>query len=114
VFAALEHKVQLLETTLKGHSDRLSDLENLGPEHGRLHDQLPILVSRLSDHIAANDDVVINIEGIKDSSHDHSMTDGMAVSFVDEQDCGFFGRCTQKQARITSWVAWLIFTFLVV
>ena len=114
MFAALEHKVQLLETTLKGHSDRLSDLESLRPEHGRLHDQLPILDSRPSKHIVANDDVVINIEGIKDSSHDHNMTDGMAVSFVDEQDCGFFGRCTQKQARITSWVARLIFTFLVV
>ncbi|KAJ3460853.1 hypothetical protein MRS44_011720 [Fusarium solani] len=36
-------------------------------------------------------DVIVNIEGCHDSSIDQSMTDGMAVSFVDEQDCGFFG-----------------------
>ena len=100
MFAALEHKVQSLETTLRGHSNRLSDLENVRPEHRRLHDQLPLVDNRPSDHPVANNDVVINIEGLKDSSNDHSMTDGMAVSFVDEQDCGFFGRWIQKRARI--------------
>ena len=35
--------------------------------------------------------VVVNIDGIQDPPTDHSMTDGMAISFVDEQDCGFFG-----------------------
>ena len=99
MFAALEHKVQLLETTLKGHSDRLDDLENVRPEQSRSQDQqhqLPIVDNRPPDNFLENDDVVINIDGIKDSSNDHRMTDGMAVSFVDEQDCGFFGRCAQK------------------
>ena len=105
MFAALEHKVQLLETTLKSHSDRLHDLENVRPEHRGLQDQqdqLPIVDSRPSDNFVENDDVVINIDGIKDSSNDHRMTDGMAVSFVDEQDCGFFGKCAQKRASIAS------------
>ena len=105
MFAALEHKVQLLEATLKGYGERLQDLENVRPEHRGLQsqqDQLPIVDSRSSDNFVENDDVVINIDGIKDSSNDQRMTDGMAVSFVDEQDCGFFGRCTQKRASITS------------
>jgi hypothetical protein len=41
---------------------------------------------------APEEGVVINIEGIRDPPVDNSMTDGMATSLVDEQDCGFFGK----------------------
>jgi len=46
--------------------------------------------------------VVVNVEGNQDLPTDHSMTDGMAISFVDEQDCGFFGERTNHSISFIS------------
>ncbi|CAG9939071.1 unnamed protein product [Clonostachys rosea f. rosea IK726] len=35
--------------------------------------------------------VIVHPEGIEDAPTEQSMTDGMALSFVNEEDCGFFG-----------------------
>ncbi|EEU34766.1 uncharacterized protein NECHADRAFT_44681, partial [Fusarium vanettenii 77-13-4] len=77
LFAALETRVKLLETKLELQNGRLA---------ARRTDDVH------QDSLACrSSDVIVNIEGCHDSSIDQSMTDGMAVSFVDEQDCGFFG-----------------------
>ncbi|XEV02970.1 hypothetical protein FSHL1_008257 [Fusarium sambucinum] len=97
LFATLEHKVKLLEASLENHNNRLNRLEKTQPKPLTLHDKHSAADERQQengvsdDDITVNDDVVINIEGINESSTSQSMTDGMAVSFVDEQDCGFFG-----------------------
>ncbi|KAG8352663.1 hypothetical protein FVEN_g9299 [Fusarium venenatum] len=97
LFATLEHKVKMLEASLETHNNRLNHLEKAQPKPLALYDK-PLAADSLQpengvsdDGITIDDDVVINIEGIKESSTGQSMTDGMAVSFVDEQDCGFFG-----------------------
>ncbi|KAH8738453.1 fungal-specific transcription factor domain-containing protein [Ilyonectria robusta] len=84
LFTALEEKVRILEVTVKHQGQRLTEVEACRPngaDPGRPATQLPILPSN----------VVVNVEGIQDQTTDQSMTDGMALSFVDDQDCGFFG-----------------------
>lgn len=70
--------------TVKHQGQRLTEVEACRPngaDPGRPTTQVPILPSN----------VVVNVEGIQDQTTDQSMTDGMALSFVDDQDCGFFG-----------------------
>ncbi|KAJ4169167.1 hypothetical protein NW754_011101 [Fusarium falciforme] len=109
LFAALETRVKLLETKLELQNGRLAAVESDARRKtgGARQGSLDLRTGRLStedDHAqrrsdeahqdslaCRSSDVIVNIEGCHDSSIDQSMTDGMAVSFVDEQDCGFFG-----------------------
>ncbi|RGP72628.1 hypothetical protein FLONG3_6636 [Fusarium longipes] len=88
LFAALEAKVKLLETNLEQHNSRLDTVESKLLEPGTLqqHGQLPTHPCN-----AQSDNLVVNIDEIRESGADQHTTDGMAVSFVDEQDCSFFG-----------------------
>ncbi|KAF5712451.1 C6 transcription factor [Fusarium globosum] len=85
IFAALEAKVKLLEANIEQHNVRLSLVEGtLKTSEGSRQDvTLPL------HHQPGN--VVVNIDEMPENGAGQSMTDGMAVSFVDEQDCGFFG-----------------------
>ncbi|KAF4335206.1 hypothetical protein FBEOM_10950 [Fusarium beomiforme] len=87
LFAALEAKVKLLETNLEHHSSRLNIVENKlsRPDTLQQDVQLPI-----QTQVTKPGSLVVNIDEIREGSVGQSMTDGMAVSFVDEQDCGFF------------------------
>lgn len=87
----MEAKVRLLESNIDQHNLRLNTVESrvLRPETSRQDVQLPI---QTQDSRPGN--LVVNIDEIQDTDAGHSMTDGMAVSLVDEQDCGFFGRST--------------------
>ncbi|WXC64836.1 hypothetical protein SNK03_010647 [Fusarium graminearum] len=81
LFAALEAKVNLLEANVQKHDVRLLVVEESISKIGNG----PIA------HHPKSGDVVVNIERMDESCTDQNNTDGMAVSFVDEQDCGFFG-----------------------
>jgi hypothetical protein len=89
VFARLEDRVRLLEATVRQQDSRLRAVEN-GKTKDSSHGTEPAPAVD-SDLTAPGGGVVINIEGIQDPSTASSMTDGMATSLVDEQDCGFFG-----------------------
>ncbi|RTE73557.1 hypothetical protein BHE90_012026 [Fusarium euwallaceae] len=109
LFAALETRVKLLETKLELQNGRLTAVESdarrrtggarqgsLDLRPGRLstedgHGQRRTDEAHQDSLECRSSDVIVNIEGCHDSSIEQSMTDGMAVSFVDEQDCGFFG-----------------------
>ncbi|KAM0387423.1 hypothetical protein ACHAQC_010792 [Fusarium culmorum] len=82
LFAALEAKVNLLEANVQKHDGRLLVVEESISKIGNG----PIT------HDPKSGDVVVNIDGMDESCADQNNTDGMAVSFVDEQDCGFFGK----------------------
>jgi hypothetical protein len=82
----LEAKVKLLETNIEQHNGRLNLVESTLKNSGSLRQDVVLPLH----HQPGN--VVVNIDEIRESSVGQSMTDGMAVSFVDEQDCGFFGR----------------------
>jgi hypothetical protein len=43
--------------------------------------------------------VIVHPEGIEDAPTEQSMTDGMALSFVNEEDCGFFGKSLSQDPR---------------
>lgn len=45
---------------------------------------------------------MVSVEGIQDLPTDRSQTDGMALSFVDDQDCGFFGKHRDVKGRHSS------------
>ncbi|CZS83275.1 unnamed protein product [Fusarium graminearum] len=81
LFAALEAKVNLLEANVQKHDGRLLVVEESISKIGNG----PIA------HHPKSGDVVVNIDRMDESCTDQNNTDGMAVSFVDEQDCGFFG-----------------------
>ncbi|KAJ3547069.1 hypothetical protein NM208_g1698 [Fusarium decemcellulare] len=85
LFTALETRVKLLEFKLEQQNERLTTVEGDARRSTRQVRQDSLEVRPQSS------DVVVNVEGIRDSSIEQSMTDGMAVSFVGEQDCGFFG-----------------------
>ena len=102
----METRVKLLETKLELQNGRLAAVESDarrrpgGARQGSLElrpDRLLTEDAQRTDDVhqdslpCRSSDVIVNIEGCHDSSIDQSMTDGMAVSFVDEQDCGFFG-----------------------
>lgn len=82
LFAALEAKVNLLEANVQKHDGRLLVVEESISKIGNG----PIA------HHPKSGDVVVNIERMDESCTEQNNTDGMAVSFVDEQDCGFFGK----------------------
>ncbi|KAI3585563.1 fungal-specific transcription factor domain-containing protein [Fusarium oxysporum f. sp. albedinis] len=85
IFAALEAKVKLLETNIEQHNGRLNLVESTLKSSGSLRQDVVLPLH----HQPGN--VVVNIDEIPENGAGQSMTDGMAVSFVDEQDCGFFG-----------------------
>lgn len=77
----------MLETTVQQHDRRLANVEssNREPSH-RLDDD-----TELTENSNVPNSVVVSLEGLQDPRVDRSMTDGMAISFVSEQDCGYFG-----------------------
>ncbi|KAF5235599.1 hypothetical protein FAUST_6967 [Fusarium austroamericanum] len=81
LFAALEAKVNLLEANVQKHDGRLILVE----------DSISKIGNGPIAHHPKSGDVVVNIDRMDESSTDQNNTDGMAVSFVDELDCGFFG-----------------------
>ncbi|KAF5579854.1 hypothetical protein FPCIR_10919 [Fusarium pseudocircinatum] len=85
MFAALEAKVKLLETNIEQHNIRLNLVEGTIKTSGSSSQDVTLPLH----HQPGN--VVVNIDEIPENGAGQSMTDGMAVSFVDEQDCGFFG-----------------------
>jgi hypothetical protein len=85
MFAALEAKVKLLETNIEQHNIRLNSVEGSVKASGGSRQDVTLPLH----HQPGN--VVVNIDEIPENGAGQSMTDGMAVSFVDEQDCGFFG-----------------------
>lgn len=86
LFAALEAKVNLLEANVHKQDGRLTLVENSISKSGGIRQ------NDLDTHQPKSGDVVVNIDRMEENSADQSNTDGMAVSFVDEQDCGFFGK----------------------
>lgn len=88
IFAALEAKVKLLETNIEQHNVRLNLVEGTLKTSGSSRQDVTLPLH----HQPGN--VVLNIDEIPENGAGQSMTDGMAVSFVDEQDCGFFGTQT--------------------
>ncbi|RKK75257.1 hypothetical protein BFJ69_g7847 [Fusarium oxysporum] len=90
IFTALEDKVKLLESTVDQQEKRLTAIESRD-QHDRL-DRHVVQVAPPStgpSHASAN--LVVNLEGSQDRQTGQSMTDGMAITFVDEEDRGFFG-----------------------
>lgn len=83
IFSTLEDRVRTLEARIRDHENRLINVE----ESGQARDVGPDVEARPE----GPGSVVVNIDGIQDPPTDHSMTDGMAISFVDEEDCVFFG-----------------------
>ncbi|KAF0645900.1 hypothetical protein FPSE5266_07786 [Fusarium pseudograminearum] len=81
LFAALEAKVNLLEANVQKQDGRLILVE----------DSISKIGNGPIAHHPKSGDVVVNIDKMDESCADQNNTDGMAVSFVDEQDCGFFG-----------------------
>ncbi|GKU10880.1 hypothetical protein FLAG1_10192 [Fusarium langsethiae] len=98
LFAALEAKVKLLESNIDQHNSRLNIVESrvLGPGIVQQDVQLPIQTNG-----SRPGNLVVNINEIQESDVGHNITDGMAVSFVDEQDCGFFGRSIRTFSPVT-------------
>jgi hypothetical protein len=86
LFAALEAKVNLLEANVSKQDGRLTLVEDSITKAGGIRQKDPVA------HQPKSGDVVVNIDGMEENCADQSNTDGMAVSFVDEQDCGFFGK----------------------
>ncbi|KAH7257978.1 hypothetical protein BKA59DRAFT_508871 [Fusarium tricinctum] len=85
LFAALEAKVNLLEANVNKQDGRLTLVEDSISNSGGIRQNDPVA------HQPKSGDVVVDIERMEENCVDQSNTDGMAVSFVDELDCGFFG-----------------------
>lgn len=83
----MENQLKVLETTVQQHDRRLANVESRNREQSRTFDDDPELTMRSN----VPNSVVVSLEGLQDPRADRSMTDGMAISFVGEQDCGFFG-----------------------
>lgn len=83
----METQLKVLETTVQQHDRRLANVEsrNKEPSHTLGDD------TELTENSNVPNNVVVSLEGLQDPRADRSMTDGMAISFVGEQDCGFFG-----------------------
>jgi hypothetical protein len=86
LFAALEAKVNLLEANVNKQDGRLTLVEDSISNSGGIRQNDPVA------HQPKSGDVVVDIERMEENCVDQSNTDGMAVSFVDELDCGFFGK----------------------
>lgn len=84
----MESQIKVLETTVQQHERRLANVESRGKEQSHTVDVDPELTE--SSNVTNN--VLVSLEGLQDPRADRSMTDGMAISFVGEQDCGFFGK----------------------
>lgn len=83
----MESQIKVLETTVQQHERRLANVESRNKEHNNTLDVDP----ELPESNNVPNSVVVSLEGLQDARADRSMTDGMAISFVGEQDCGFFG-----------------------
>lgn len=83
----MESQLKVLETTVQQHERRLANVESRNKEHNNTLDVDP----ELPESNDVPNSVVVSLEGLQDPRADRSMTDGMAISFVGEQDCGFFG-----------------------
>lgn len=86
----MESQLKVLETTVQQHGRRLANVESRNKEQshtGTFDDD-----TELTENNNVPNSVVVSLEGLQDPRADRSMTDGMAISFVGEQDCGFFGK----------------------
>lgn len=83
----MESQLKVLETTVQEHDRRLANIESRNKEQSHTLDVDPELTESSNEP----NSVVVSLEGLQDPRADRSMTDGMAISFVSEQDCGFFG-----------------------
>lgn len=94
----MESQLKVLETTVQQHERRLANVESRNKEQRHTLDVDP----GLTETIDVPNSVVVSLEGLEDPRADRSMTDGMAISFVGEQDCGFFGIFLLSVTRFTS------------
>lgn len=83
----MESQLKELESTVQQHERRLAIVESRRKESNNTLDVDP----ELPESNDVPNSVVVRLEGLQDPHADRSMTDGMAISFVGEQDCGFFG-----------------------
>lgn len=83
----MESQLKVLETTVQQHERRLANFESRNKEQSHTIDD----DTELTENGNVPNSVVVSLEGLQDSRADRSMTDGMAISFGGEQDCGFFG-----------------------
>ena len=83
----MESQLKVLENTVQQHERRLAIVESRRKESNNTLDVDP----QLPESNDVPNSVVVSLEGLQDPRADRSMTDGMAISFVGEQDCGFFG-----------------------
>lgn len=83
----MQSQLKVLETTVQQHDRRLANVESRNKEQNHSLDVEP----EVTVSIDVPNSVVVSLEGLQDPQADRSMTDGMAISFVSEQDCGFFG-----------------------
>lgn len=95
----MESQLKVLETTVQQHDRRLANVESRNKERSHTVEIDP----ELTESSNVPNSVVVSLEGLQDPRADRSMTDGMAISFVGEQDCGFFGiSLLSVTGRITS------------
>ncbi|CAH0021927.1 unnamed protein product [Clonostachys rhizophaga] len=91
IFATLETKVKLLEATVQQQDQRIKAIETSNVRNDR-HVELPVARHEApAPGPGMATGVIVHPEGIEDAPTEQSMTDGMALSFVNEEDCGFFG-----------------------
>lgn len=83
----MENQLKVLETTVQQHDRRLANVESRNKEQSQSLDD----DRELTESSNAPNRVVVSLEGLQDPRAERSMTDGMAISFVGEQDCGYFG-----------------------
>lgn len=83
----MESQLKVLETVVQQHAGRLANVESRSKAQSHRLDNN----TELTENSNEPNSVVVSLEGLQDPRVDRSMTDGMAISFVGEQDCGFFG-----------------------
>ena len=84
---------------MSGFEERLSQLERTVTTHDALlsskhNDSLPRPAVQASVHLTvdAEDPVSFNEVVLQEEPQEDMLTDGMAITFVSEDDSGFFGR----------------------
>lgn len=75
--------MSVLEAKLARHDTRIRNIEKCETRYP---------ATPLVEDAVAPGVVILSVEDIQDLPSDGGKTDGMAISFVDDQDCGFFGK----------------------
>jgi len=86
----LEVRLASLEQAFRLQGKRLADLESRCPPQCRVHSS-NANNTETPAALSSDSPIVVDLEDVHDHPSDGTTTDGMAISFVDEENCGFFG-----------------------